>query len=159
MRECRRDAPDRSVSIVLNYVLVLGISTVLIAGLLVAGTTFVEDNRERVIDSELTVIGSHIAGNVEQVDRFVDASRANNGTAPDVAYINQSFEEQVTGTTYSIAVVDGDPPQLRLRSVDPEVTVRVNVSVDTDMAERTVGGGTVSVYYDSGSDRLVVSDG
>ncbi|MFC7057449.1 DUF7266 family protein [Halovenus salina] len=107
--QCQSDRSNRSVSIALNYVLVLGISTVLIAGLLVAGTTFVEDNRERVIDSELTVIGNHIAGNIEQVDRFVDASRANNGTTPHVAYINQSFKQQVTGSTYSIAVVDGDP--------------------------------------------------
>lgn len=159
MRAPPADGSDRSVSVALNYVLVLGISTVLIAGLLVAGTTFVEDNRERVIDSELTVIGSHIAGNIEQVDRFVDASRTNAGTAPAVAYLNQSFEERVTGSTYSIEVVDGNPPQLRLRSVDPAVTVQVNVTVNADIAETTVEGGTVSIYYDTGADRLVVTDG
>lgn len=152
------DAGDRSVSVALNYVIVLGITTVLITGLLIAGSTFVEDNREQVIDSELAVIGNHIAGNLEQVDRLVNASRTNVGDDPDVAYINQSFQQQVTGTSYNVKVVDGDPPRVVLTSANPSVTVEVNATVRNDVQQTAVGGGAISIQYDASSDELVITD-
>lgn len=149
---------DRSVSVALNYVLVLGITTILITGLLVAGGNFVGDNRERVIESELTVIGNHVAGNLEQVDRLANASKENLGEGPEVAYINQSFQRQVTGSTYSIEVLDGSSTQVVLRAVDPEVTVRVNATVRNDVRSSTVGSGSISVSYDSDADEVVMTD-
>jgi hypothetical protein len=149
---------DRSVSVALNYVLVLGITTVLITGLLIAGSTFVGDNREQVIDSELAVIGNHIAGNMEQVDRLVNASTTNAGNDPAVAYINQSFQQQVTGTSYNVEVVDGDPSRVILTSANPSVTVEVNATVRTDVRETAVSGGAISVYYDASTDELVIDD-
>jgi hypothetical protein len=153
------DRRDRSVSIVLNYVLVLAISSVLVTGLLVAGGSFVENNRERVIDSEMKVIGNHIAGNLEQVDRLVTASHDNlNGTGDEPeAYINQTFQEDVTGSAYAITLEDGKPPQLVLRSFEPEITVRVNVSVQTDVRNDAYAStSTVSAYYDSDTQELVI---
>jgi len=78
-----RAVDDRGISITLNYVLVLGISATLVAGLLVAGGTFVEDQRERVIEDEMNVVGNHIAGDIEQVDRMVDKTRPG-GDKPDL---------------------------------------------------------------------------
>lgn len=149
---------NRSVSVALSYILVLGISTILITGLLIAGGTFVGDNREQVIDSELAVIGNHVAGNMEQVDRMANATQHNVGDSPEVASVNQSFQRLVTGSSYTVEVVDGDPAQVVLTATDPDVSVSVNATLHGDVRETTVIGGPISVYYDDDSDEVVVAD-
>ena len=148
------DHRERAVTVTLNYVLVLGISATVVAGLLFAGGTFVEDQRERVIEDELTVIGNHIASNVEQVDRLVQASH---GT-PDRVVINQSFQRTVSGTSYSVELQE-NPDQVVLGANSPEVVVRVNVSLTTALGESFAVGGDISVRYDAASDSVVIADG
>jgi hypothetical protein len=144
---------DRAVTVTLNYILVLAITATLVSGLLVAAGTFVEDQRERVIEGELDVIGNHIAGDVEQVDRMV---RASNG-APDRAEINQSFQETVGGTGYNVRL-EQNPDRVVLESNSPAVTVSVNVTVQTDIEESFAPGGDSAVRYDATADRLVIAD-
>lgn len=144
---------DRAVTVTLSYILVLSITAVLVSGLLLASGTFVEDQRERVIGDELNVIGNHIAGDIEQVDRMVWAS---NGTL-DRAEINQSFQRTLSGTTYSVQL-QSSPDQLVLESNSPEVTVPVNVSVHTPIGESFAPGGDTSVRYDPATGRLVITD-
>jgi hypothetical protein len=144
---------DRAVTVTLNYVLVLSITATLVAGLLFAGGTFVEDQRERVIEDELNVVGNHIAGDVEQVDRMV---RASSGT-PDRAEVNQTFQRTVSGTTYSVEL-QSNPDQMVLTANSPEVTVTVAVTVQTDIQESSAFGGDTSVQYDPDSDTVVIAD-
>ncbi len=145
---------DRGVSITLNYVLVLGISATLVAGLLVAGGSFVEDQRERVIEDEMNVVGNHIAGDIEQVDRMVRAGV----TKPDQAVINQTFQRTVSGTTYNVEL-ESSPDQVVLTSNSPSVTVEIPVTVQTDVRESFAFGGETSVQYDDSEDELVITDG
>lgn len=154
----RRAMTDRSTSVILNYILVLAITTILITGLIIAGGNFVEDNRERVIHSELTVIGNHVAGNLEQVDRLVQASEDDVGDDPEVAHVNQSFQDEVTGSHYNVLLDDGDPVQVVVNSTQPEVSVRVNVTIQTDVRKSHADGGPISVYYDEDSDELVIDN-
>lgn len=156
-----REESSRGTSIALGYVLVLSISAVLVSGLILAGGSFVDDQRERVIEGELNVIGTHLAGNVEQVDRYVNASE---GSEP-VAQINQTFQRQVTGESYEVELVppDGDgPAQLVLTPRQADVTVRVNASVSDeisgDIESSKARGGTISVYYDGDDDTLVIQN-
>jgi len=145
----------RSVSVTLNYVLVLAITAVLITGLIIAGGTFVEDQREQVIEGELRIIGNHLAGNMEQVDRYVRASESGN---PPEAYINQTFSTDATGSTYGVELAERDgTAQVVLNSTDPDVSVRVNATVQTDVEEGSFAdGGGVSVAYDQSADELVI---
>lgn len=147
----------RSVSITLNYVLVLAITAVLVTGLIIAGGTFVEDQREQVIEGELRIIGNHLAGNMEQVDRYVRASES--GTPPE-AYINQTFGTDATGSTYDVELVErSGTAQVVLNSTSPDVSVRVNATVQTDVDEDSFAdGGEISVAYDQGDDELVIRD-
>jgi len=144
---------SRGVSVTLNYVLVLAISSVLVTGLIIAGGTFVGDQRERVIEGELRIIGHHVAGNMEQVDRLV---RADGADDPGEAHINQTFQQDVTGTSYGVRLVEkGGTPQVVLNASQPAVSVRVNASVETDVATDSFAtGGTISVAYDG--DELVI---
>jgi hypothetical protein len=147
-------ATDRAVTVTLNYVLVLGITATLVAGLLVAGGTFVEDQRERVIEDELNVIGNHIAGDIEQVDRMVRAG----ASSPSEAEINQTFQQTVSGTAYDVEL-QANPDQVVLTSNSPSVTVRVNVTTQTDIGESFAFGGETSVQYDTADDEVVIVDG
>lgn len=140
---------SRSVSVTLNYILVLSITAVLVTGLIIAGGSFVEDQREQVIEGELRIIGNHLAGNMEQVDRYV---RANGSNDPDVAYINQTFGNDVTGSTYQVTLDErADTAQVVLNSTQPDVSVRVNATVQTPVDDTSfANGGSISVAYDGG---------
>lgn len=133
---------DRGVSTTLSYVLTLAIAAILVAGLILAGSSFVEDRREQVIRQELRVIGEHLASNVEQVDRFARAS-----DELTEARIEQTFPTDVTGSSYSVKLVEnGGDPELRLNASRPQVSVDVNVTVENDVATETVAsGGTIAV--------------
>lgn len=146
--------PDRGVSITLNYILALGISAVLVTGLIIAGGNFVQDQRERVIEGELEIVGQHVASNLETVDRFAQAS----GGSPDAAHVNQTFQSHVSGASYTIQL-EGTPDQVVLSSERPDVTVRVNVTVSNALdTDSFTGGGSVSVYFDDSSGELVITD-
>lgn len=147
---------DRSVSVALNYILALAISTILVTGLIIAGGTFVEDTRMRVVENELTVIGNHLAGNLEQVDRMVEASDGSD----TVARINQTFQTQATGSPYRIELENGNPSQVVLNSTELDVSVRVNTTTDTQLDEESLAvGGSVSVRYNDTSDKLEIDNG
>lgn len=146
---------SRSVSVTLNYILVLSITSVLITGLIIAGGSFVEDQREQVIEGELRIIGNHLAGNMEQVDRYV---RVNESNPPSDAYINQTFSNDVTGSTYGVTLdKQGDTPQIVLNSTRPDISVRVNVTVKTSVdTDSFANGGSISVAYDESANQLVI---
>lgn len=155
-----RVAQDRSraVAVTLNYVLVLGIATILVTGLLVAGGSFVEDQREGVIDSELAVIGNHLAGNIEQVDRMARAGEDD----PSVAHVNQTFQTGVSGTTYTVQM-ETDPDTLVVRSSRPARIARIPINTRTQLDDGAfASGGEMTVYYDpdggGGDGHLVIDD-
>ena len=147
---------DRSVSFAVNYVLVIAITAVLITGIIIAGGSFVEDQREQVIAGEMRIIGNHVAGNLEQVDRYVRAGLG----PPSDAYINQSFGTDVTGSTWSVELDErGGTSQVVVNSTRPEVSVRVNTTVQTDIDEDSYSEtGKISVAYDPSSNELVIRD-
>ena len=157
MKEWRSFRDDRrSVSVTVNYIMALGISAILVTGLLIAGGSFVEDQRESVIEGELAVIGHHIAGNVEQVDRYV---RASGDDELEAAYVNQSFQSSVTGATYTVEFA---ADSVVLRTARPQVEVAINTTVATELdTDSSAIGGSVSVYYDgedNGEDGKLVID-
>jgi hypothetical protein len=135
---------DRAVSTTLGYVLALGISAILITGLITAGGNYVEEERDQVVRDQLSVIGQQVAANAERADRLVRA--ADSSSSPTVR-INQSFSERVTGTTYRIRFADS-PNTVVVESVDPEIEVRIRATTDTEFTESTAGGGPIQIRYD-----------
>jgi len=147
---------DRGVSIALSYVLVTSITVILVGGLIIAGSSFVEDQRDNVAEQELEVIGNQLAGNLEQVDRMVTADP---GDDPDAAAVNETFPERVSGVSYTIELTtDGGEPQLELTAPQVDVSVEVGLAAKTDVEEGAFAtGGKVDAYYDG--DKLVIADG
>ncbi|MFC4356875.1 hypothetical protein ACFO0N_02805 [Halobium salinum] len=150
---------DRAVSTPLGYVLTLAITTVLISGLLIAMGGFVDGQRERVVRSELEVLGEQVAADVSAADRLVVAG----GTDTDV---RASFRlpERVGGSAYTVELTDSDAGDdaatVTLHSADPEVTVEVTFRTRTDVqVGAPVQGGNLVVEYDETDSHLEVHAG
>lgn len=145
---------SRGVSTTLNYTLTLGISTILIVGLLTAGGNFVESQRNSVVDSEMEVIGERLAEDIGTADRLVQIQ---NGST--VVNVTSSLPSTVSGSSYSIGVVTtSGNTTLELTSDAIDRTVTTNVPNSTAISSTTVNGGTLEITYNQSADQLVVKD-
>ena len=146
---------ERAISPVFGYVLTLGISTLLVSGLLIAATGFVDTQRERTTENTLQVVGQQVSADIAAADRL---HRTDGAT--DVV-IERDLPESVVGSQYTVFVrSDDDGPTdayLRLTTVRPNVTVEVGVASETDVANSAVGGGEIEISYDGSA--LEVTNG
>ena len=142
-------ADDRGVSVTLGYTLTLSISAVLIAGLLIAGGTLIEDQRRAIASDELTVSGQQLAGGFEDVDRL--AAAADDGTVR----VNVWLPDDVgTGGDYSLQLVNHPtaPDQPARATVvvaaeSPDVSRNVSFRTQHPVLNRTLPGGPVSIRF------------
>ncbi|MFB6109411.1 MAG: hypothetical protein ABEJ60_00855 [Halodesulfurarchaeum sp.] len=140
---------DRGVSTVVGYVLNIGIATILIAGLLIAGTGLVADQRERIARTELEVLGNRIAANLETADRLPD-----DGTVT----VRMTLPKTVLGSSYRVHIHTADGAvTIRLTMTDPAVVETVPVANESRVKEATVPGGPILIHGNNGT--LVVRDG
>jgi hypothetical protein len=137
---------ERGVSTVVGYTLTLGITTLLISGLLIGAGGFIQDQRERAIRSELEVVGQQIAADIETGDRFVGAGETD-------FTISRAIPNNAVGIDYRVEVVSDSQWEtyLRLSTENPDVTVEVDMVVVSDLRDSTVTGGPIVVTYDSGA--------
>jgi len=134
----------RAVSTTLSYVLTLAIATLLITGLIIAGGSYVDTQREQVIRDELTVVGQQLASDVQRADRLV---RAGNGST--TVSMNRTFSNRVTGEPYRVSLNPSNRT-LVLNTTTPEVTVRVGISNETHLKDTEARGGDIQIRYDGG---------
>ena len=146
-------AGDRGVSPVVAYVLTLGISSLLIAGLVIAAGGYVETQREATSRSELRVLGQQVSADIAAADRLTRTEGATEVS------ISRTLPERVVGSQYSLSVrTDPNGPYLELTTVRPDVTVEVGVATETAVGETRIGGGEMVVEYDGSVDELVVTN-
>lgn len=139
---------DRGVSAVLGYVMMLGITTLLITGLLFAAGNFVENQQDRAIRAEFQVVGNRIAADIAAVDRLALASQGDGR-----AELLVELPPRAASQTYSIEVSDAPPDNVSVISLNTttggtEVSVNVRVKSATPLAEGTVDGGRIRIAYD-----------
>lgn len=150
---------DRAVTIPMNYVLLLGVVTLLASGLFVAGGSLVADQRAGAVDAGLSVAGNRLANGVAAVDRLASLD----GT--DAARTAVVLPRRVAGRTYLVSV-DSDPTPggrydvtLVLSESGGDATETVTLRTDHPVAAGRVDAGRVVVAYDPGTDTLEVRDG
>jgi hypothetical protein len=142
----RRLAVDRrGVSTAIGYVLTLSVATLLIGGLLIGLGSFVDDQRTGTARDELRVIGQQVASDLSAADRLARVG------SPSTVRIHRQLPETVTGSTYRIEVVAGDPVRLELRTTSPEVSVELTVHLTRAVDGSDLAGGDVVVRLDSGA--------
>jgi hypothetical protein len=146
---------DRAVSTTLSYTLTLAISAILVSGLLLAGGSYVDSQRDQVVRDELTIVGQQLAAGMERADRLVEAGIDNSNL--DVQ-VTQEFPDRVTGSGYRVEV-DGSNSVITLESTESDISVDVGFTTSTDVADSSAEGGTIEIDYDESADALEVQDG
>jgi hypothetical protein len=132
----------RGVATTLNYVLGLAIALVLITGLLIAGGTFVETQRDASIRTELAVVGEQVSSDVQTADRLAQTTTNN-----ETVRVGRELPPRVAGNTYQVRIEGGSDPRIVVRTIDPEINVTVPVRTTVPVARSTASGGSVVVNY------------
>lgn len=138
---------DRAVSTALGYVLSLAIASILISGLMLAASGFVEGQREEVIRSELEVVGETLVADVEGADRLASA-------VDGQVRVKSTLPRRVGSSAYTIAIEDG--------AVSGDTVYRVSLSaasVDVSVTLRLVTNTPVRLGSVEGGELVVVSTG
>jgi len=146
---------DRAVSTVVGFVLILGVASLLVTGLLVATGDFVDNQRQETIRDEMEVLGQQLAADIAASDRMVRAG----GTT---VRTERPLPERITGVTYQINVTSsgGGLTTIQLSTQDPSVSAEVSVRTTTPVASgTTVNGGDVEIVYDAAANQLEVQNG
>lgn len=90
---------DRAVSVAVSYVLALGITAILISGLLVASSDYLEDERQRATIQELDGLGNRLAAAFTDADRL---SRSGGATSLVV-----ERPSRIAGSDYTVEIRRG----------------------------------------------------
>jgi hypothetical protein len=153
---------DRGVSTTLGYVLTLTITAILISGLLFAGGSLVEDQRDRIAEEELSVAAEQLASGVNEGDRL---ARSGDG---GVMRVRVWLPERIAGGSYTLELRNesapaGQPTRATIIATAQGADAQASVSLRTGVpvANRTVQGGPVVVSHrdtdGDGSRELVVN--
>lgn len=140
----------RALSTALGYVLTLGVTVILVSGLFIAGGSFVDNQREDVVRTELEIVGEQVATHVNSADRLNQS-----GMGETNVTIEQRFPPSVVGAAYRINL-EADEQRLRLTTNDPRVEVTVPLTNTTAIADSSASGGQIVVEYDQDQDAVVI---
>ena len=157
----RANGRERGVSVAITHVLTIGITTILIAMLMMTGSTLLETETERSADRSLETIGERIADEIENVHRI-----GSNGD-PDSVTLTVEHPRTVANTGYRVTLLDEgncDGPLieanvdcLELAASDTDVAVQVPVAAAVDLEDgESATGGTIEISYDTTSDTITI---
>lgn len=157
-------ASDRGLSIALTHVLTIGITTILVAMLLMAGSTMLDSETERSTQTSLETVGERLAGDIDNVDRMANDS--------DNVSLVSDRPRTVANSGYTVTILSAENcgdrapllndsnPCLELDASSTDVTVYVPVKADEDRIATgtSVSGGSIEITYDSDDDELTITE-
>lgn len=146
---------ERATTVTVSYVITLGISAVLISGLVMAGGNVLEDQREEASRTGLRVIGQQLASDIATVDRLVAA-----GSDVDARLVSD-LPARVAGESYVVEIRPhptlSNVAVITLTARESGVVVEVNVRHRTPIRTPTrVSGGQLVLEYDADAAAEVV---
>ncbi len=153
---------DRAVSVAITHVLVIGITTILISGLLIGTGTLLESQQDRATFDEKTTIGDRLATELTEV------SKAAEREPEDDIIVRTEQPRQLSGGQYQITLYNEDsgecttwdPDQclvLESGQTDDDIEVPVHDPDGIDIDEEArVQGGEIWIYYDSEDGELTI---
>ncbi|WP_248516139.1 DUF7266 family protein [Salinarchaeum laminariae] len=154
---------ERGVSITVTHVMTIGITTILIAGLLLGAGNMLEDQRRNTGDQELRTIGDRVA------TELVTAADRGNRTSATVL-VRSSQPGSSVGGSYRVTLTDstdcyqgsGYDGCLELNAFAENIDVEVPVSLPDGVSVEggsAQGGRIVSVYNHSDYTVTIRGDG
>ncbi|RLM51691.1 MULTISPECIES: hypothetical protein [Halorubrum] len=130
----------------------MGITSVLIAGLIITAGGAVETQRERAVEGELTTIGERIATELTALDRVADPTNS-------TMTVETSHPERVVNSRYRVRLTSdsGDCRTdtclvLESRAIGAPVVVPVRDDIDT--VESTAFGGEIRLVHNGTAVRM-----
>lgn len=146
---------DRAVTPALTHALTIGISAILITGLLVGAGGLLDSQRTYVVENGLENVGGAVTSELVRMDQF-----DTDGVDADVTFTT-SHPTTVGGKTYDVGLEPGSPQStLSLEATDEsELTVRYSFENETDVCESAVDGGEITVAYDHSEPCIELRDG
>lgn len=145
---------ERGVSTALGYVLSLSIAALLVSGLMLAGGSFVRDQRSTIVREELTVLGEHVASDLAAADRAVRTMEGGGHLRTET-----TLPDQVAGSNYRVVVKSAGGDDYRVVLTAPRTGVSVSVGFVSQtpvVTDEPVTGGDVAIVYDDGAGTLEV---
>jgi|GEM_PF-477507 hypothetical protein len=148
-------ADDRAVSIAVTHVLTIGITTILITGLLVGGSGLLEDEKSDATRNELRTIGNRMAAELSS-----SYYSAENGGAGGRMVVRVTHPSQVAGNSYNVELrqasgcsgIPGNPSGGCMVMQPPKGQNEVKIPLDPDIeiksSSTTVQGGTVYIVVE-----------
>jgi len=145
---------DRAVSIAVTHILTIGITTILITGLLVAGSGLLEGEKSDATRSELRTIGNRLGAEMSSAYYTAQDSEQAEVT------VRATHPEFVAGDSYNVELredctdIPGYGPGNTVDCIvmkPPQGQDEVKVPLDPDVelaSEKTVQGGTVYVVVE-----------
>lgn len=128
---------DRGVSTALGYVLTLGITALLISGLLIGVTGVVDDRRTQTDRATMEIVGQRIAANLMSADRLAE-------TDPEQLVVAVDLPNRLSQSGYTVEV-NGSAEQLTLRVDGGRASATVSFVTTTTVRDGTVRGGDLRI--------------
>lgn len=133
---------ERGLAPTVNFVLVTGISLLLIGSLFTGVSGVLEDRREAAVNDGLEVTSHQLAADIAAADRA--AQTAGDGHVT----VETRLPTRVAGARYSITIREnGTSLVLVLRSENPTATARATVDNGTAVATGTYRGGPLTLEW------------
>lgn len=149
MRGPQSRTDDRATSIAVTHVLTIGITTVLVTGLLIGAGTMLETERDRSSEASLETIGERLAGEISSVDRLAATDRTTTVTT--------NHQRVVAGSAYTAELREdcGGEPSIgdgvdciTLQAHDTAVDVAVPLTVDSALVDgSSARGGAIEIAW------------
>lgn len=153
---------DRGVSIAVTHVLTIGITTILIGGLIIGAGSLLDGEQERAADRELRAVGEGLAN--EMVTVAVTAEERE----LDETTVTTNHPMTVTGQSYTVLLTDdaddvdgacsvgdrlADEKYDACLVLDAEgegvdAEVPLNLPEDVEIVEGSAAGGDITVTYE-----------
>lgn len=134
----------RAVSPAVTQALAIGISTILITGLLVGGTTFINTKTDNTVRAGLQDVGSGVTSDLVRLDQYNGS--ASTGT---IAYTSD-YPDRVGGESYRIRLIPrADFTTIFVNSTSSELQTKVRFATETAVCGGTVQSGQLEIVYNT----------
>ena len=156
---------ERAVSIAVTHVLAIGITAVLMSGLLLGAGNMLDTQHEQSTESSLETIGERMASEIAGVDRTVGEDQDGvEDVSVETSHHRFAGESQYTVTLYEDCEEDHHPLVetercIVLASHGEDVDVAIPIVTENELDNRSVTGGPIVIEWDDEDDVITIEEG
>ena len=148
----------RGISVAVTHILAIGITTILIAGLLISAGSVLDRERENAARDELNTIGDRIGTEMSSLDR------AGTPGADERIELETNHPSRVSGSSYTVRLRDGSVCDVNYvdeydgclvmstSELDRDVIVPLDLRDGTNVETGAASGGDVFIVYENDPD-------